>query len=609
MEFVSYDIVSNDFRRAGAASRSIKEHLKRIGADAEAIRRTMIAAYEAEMNVVIHSVGGRLEACLSDSQIDVNVVDEGPGIPDVAQAMVEGFSTASAEARALGFGAGMGLPNIKRNSDRLRVTSRMDEGTRVSFTVYLKPEDVLAGGLWPVASLYASADRCRDCRACLTACPTQAMRVREGRPAVLEHLCVECTGCIGACATEALGIREEITSLDDLENKQEMLLAVPPALLAGCGAQYGPAQVRAALCSLGFAGVITSAPFERALLEAAAGAAAPAGATAPAQTGAAPAPTGPVIVPSCPAVVNLIELRFPSLVPHLAPFDSPWEAVQAACGENAVAYVVSCPSQRSALLTHAEADSRAEYLAPEVVREAVLAKLSGSVTADMAAGAAPAGVVPCVSAGARSGTAPGVSAGAAAGRAAKVSPAAPSTAAAGSPPDAGRPGAGPGEPLTVTGVRHVMAVLEDLENGLLDDVAVVDPYACEGGCFGSPLLAEDYHIAARRWSRGGADAEVEDGDAGTALAGTAVATAAVAATAVARRRPFTARPGIRLDPDMGRAIEKLAKLQAVLHSLPGRDCGACGAPTCASLGEDIVMERATVALCPYAATGSTDKEA
>ena len=161
MEFVSFDIESNDFRRAGAASRAIKEHLKRIGADAEAIRRTMIAAYEAEMNVVIHSVGGRLEASLTDSRIDVNVVDKGPGIPDVDLAMIEGYSTASAEARALGFGAGMGLPNIKRSSDRLRVTSRVGEGTRVSFTVYLSPE---VTGAAPSISLYASADRCRDCR-------------------------------------------------------------------------------------------------------------------------------------------------------------------------------------------------------------------------------------------------------------------------------------------------------------------------------------------------------------------------------------------------------------------------------------------------------------
>ena len=85
MEFLSYDIESMDFRQGGAASRALKERLKLIGADADAIRRTMIAAYEAEMNVVIHSVGGRLEASLSDSQVDVDVVDSGPGIPDVRQ--------------------------------------------------------------------------------------------------------------------------------------------------------------------------------------------------------------------------------------------------------------------------------------------------------------------------------------------------------------------------------------------------------------------------------------------------------------------------------------------------------------------------------------------
>ena len=153
------------------------------------------------MNVVIHSVGGRLEASLTDSQVDVNVVDDGPGIPDVEQAMVEGFSTASAEARALGFGAGMGLPNIKRNSDRLRVTSRVGEGTRVSFTVYLQPG--ATDGPHPI-SLYASADRCRDCRACLARLPHQAMRVRDGRPSVLEHLCIDCAECIAACPLRRL---------------------------------------------------------------------------------------------------------------------------------------------------------------------------------------------------------------------------------------------------------------------------------------------------------------------------------------------------------------------------------------------------------------------
>jgi len=94
MEFVSFPIGARDFADAGRASRAIKQHLKRVGAGGDAIRRTMIAAYEAEMNVVIHSDGGRLEAKIGDRSIDVTVVDRGPGIPDIEQAMREGFSTA-----------------------------------------------------------------------------------------------------------------------------------------------------------------------------------------------------------------------------------------------------------------------------------------------------------------------------------------------------------------------------------------------------------------------------------------------------------------------------------------------------------------------------------
>ena len=103
MEHLAYDIRCGDFTSAGAASRDLKQHLKRIGAESDAVRRAMIAAYEAEMNVVIHAEGGgRLEAAVSDGQLDVDVVDHGPGIPDVESAMREGWSTASAEARALG---------------------------------------------------------------------------------------------------------------------------------------------------------------------------------------------------------------------------------------------------------------------------------------------------------------------------------------------------------------------------------------------------------------------------------------------------------------------------------------------------------------------------
>jgi len=582
MEFLSYDIENYDYRRAGAASRSIKEHLKRIGADADAIRRTMIAAYEAEMNVVIHSVGGRLEASFSDAQIDVDVVDNGPGIPDIELAMTEGFSTAGAEARTLGFGAGLGLPNIRRNSDRVRVTSRVGEGTRVSFTVYLKPGTTSAPR---VISLYAYADRCRACRRCLAACPTQAMRVRNGAPVVLEHLCVDCADCIGVCAPQALTVRSEVSSLSDLTQRADMVLAVPPAMLAGCGANHPPARVLAALQTLGFADVITVAPFEAALREAAWRETTRREATRreatqredPPARGDGCSGRGPLIVPSCPAVVNLIELRFPSLVPQLAPFESPWEALQATYSDRPVAYVVSCPSQRSALFANDQAEvpgsgasTRAEYLTPDLVRQAVMMKMHGQAAVS----------VP---------------------RAAHAGAGAEAIAAE---TDRGVAAAATSETgvLLVTGMSHVIAVLEQVENGLLGDVGLVEPYACAGGCFGSPILFEDHHVALRRWNsaRAGLDAGeavlADACSAGDAASGGATRPAA----ATARRRPYAARPGIRLDADMARAIEKLGHLQAVKRSLPGRDCGACGAPSCAALAEDVVMQRATVELCPYA---------
>ena len=550
MEFVSYDIKSSDFDAAGAASSAIKEQLKRIGADAESIRRTMIAAYEAEMNVVIHAHGGRLEAALSETAIDVDVIDEGPGIPDIELAMKEGFSTASSEARALGFGAGLGLPNIKKNSDRLRVTSHVSEGTRVSFTVYLKRESACAPS---IVSLAASAEDCRDCRRCLAACPTHAVRVRNGRPSILEHLCVDCTSCIAACSSKALTVRDDVSSLAELKNIGDLVLAVPPGLLASCGARLSPARVFEGLRRLGFADVITVAPFERALRRAAL-------TSASQNTGdGLEARELPVISPVCPAVVNLIELKYPSLLPQLAPFDSPWEALQASQADRRVAYVVSCPGQRSALVAHEPADSAgscvepgAVYLSPDLVRDVVMTLLATEGREPATAG--PAG-----------------------------------SANASADGGADHSAADLGQVLTVTGMEHVMAVLEQIENGLLTDAEVVELYACAGGCFGSPLLPLDFHVTARRWAQQEPSTACDETPA-----------------ALSRRRPYAARPGIRLDPDMARAIDKLGRMQALTRSLPGKDCGACGAPTCAALAEDVVMGRATAELCPYR---DNDKEA
>ena len=199
--------------RARADSRAVKEHLKRVGADAETIRRTMIATHEAEMNVVIHAYRGRLDAWLTDTSVAIDVIDEGPGI--------------------------------------------------------------------------------------------------------LEHLCIDCAVCIRACGQGTLTLRNEMDSVDGVPERSDPVLAVPPALLAGCGPPHSPRDVLGALDLLGFREVVTTAPYESAVrasvLEIA--------------SGPLPCDDMPAISPACPAVVNLVELKFPSLLLRLAPFASPWEKI------------------------------------------------------------------------------------------------------------------------------------------------------------------------------------------------------------------------------------------------------------------------------------------
>ncbi len=132
---LNFDIMHNNFEKAGEASSSLKNTLKQIGYPPEKIRRIVVSAYEAEMNVVVHSLGGRMEIQITPEQVNVRVSDCGPGIENVEEAMKEGYSTASDKVREMGFGAGMGLPNIKKNTDELKIESSVPNGTVVSFSV------------------------------------------------------------------------------------------------------------------------------------------------------------------------------------------------------------------------------------------------------------------------------------------------------------------------------------------------------------------------------------------------------------------------------------------------------------------------------------------
>ena len=132
-----YLVDGEDFSSAGQASVQVKKNLRRLGIPPEVIRKISIAMYEGEINMVIHADGGEAEVLVYEDRIVMILTDRGPGIADVEKAMQEGYSTAPDNVRSLGFGAGMGLPNMKRYTDDMKIDSVVGEGTTITMTVLL----------------------------------------------------------------------------------------------------------------------------------------------------------------------------------------------------------------------------------------------------------------------------------------------------------------------------------------------------------------------------------------------------------------------------------------------------------------------------------------
>ncbi len=522
METASYQIEGGDYERGGAASKDLKEILKRLGVDPRAVRRTMVAAYEAEMNVVIHAQRGVMKVAVDPEQVDVAIIDEGPGIEDIALALSEGYSTAPATARELGFGAGMGLPNIRRNTDRFSLQSVAGKGSQIRFTVFLQPQPAAAAA---PNSVHADAELCVKCLKCLHSCPTQAIRIREGGPRVLERVCIDCAVCTGVCKSHALRIDLPET-LPHVTT--DSLLVFPVALFEQFGPGTNPADVFAALEEIGLSRIRLDVEWERALrttvLEYA---------TAERRH--------PVLSPVCPAVVNLIQVRFPSLLGQLAPFLSPPEAAREELMAEHVVHVPLCPSQRSVFQARTVLN-RLEVASPADLRRALL-------------------------------------------------PAVLARRHASAPWTAPMP-AEPQDPrvLHVSGIRHVLRVLDEIENGAMSEYAVIELFACDQGHFGSPVWTQDPFVSRPGYER---KAQFVDELLAARYSGHSVA------GAVRRTVPVPARPGLRLHEDMHVAIERLARMDILTKSLPGRNCGVCGAPTCAALAEDTVLGLAHETDCAY----------
>ncbi|MFZ5633317.1 MAG: ATP-binding protein [Bacillota bacterium] len=133
---MEFSVEGMDFTRAGEAAAKIKKALQLVGMEVETVKKAVIVAYEAELNIVIHARQGTLTLSVYPDQVEIVAADEGPGIPDISLAMQEGYSTAPPNIREMGFGAGMGLPNINRCSDMLEIESEVNKGTQLRSVIF-----------------------------------------------------------------------------------------------------------------------------------------------------------------------------------------------------------------------------------------------------------------------------------------------------------------------------------------------------------------------------------------------------------------------------------------------------------------------------------------
>lgn len=133
----TYKVSPNNFISAGEASSDVKNKLRQLGAPREVVRKVSIAMYEGEINMVIHAKGGTITVTVTEDAVIMVLADVGPGIQDIEKAMQAGYSTAHEDVRSLGFGAGMGLPNMKSNSDEMNIETELGVGTTVTMKVYI----------------------------------------------------------------------------------------------------------------------------------------------------------------------------------------------------------------------------------------------------------------------------------------------------------------------------------------------------------------------------------------------------------------------------------------------------------------------------------------
>lgn len=429
----SYSVKKGDYLSGGQVSSKIKEILSKLGIASEIIRKIMIAVYEAEMNVIIHSYGGEISFAIDDEKIEVTVKDTGPGIPRIDLAIQEGYSTAPDEAREMGFGAGMGLPNIKKNSDYFVIHSE-PTGTLLKILILVKSDKDFS----KVDSyVHVTAEKCKKCLRCISRCPTKAIRLYENNLHILSHHCINCNECIRICPTRVFDLKYYEKNYE--EEKQEIFV-VPSPWIASVLVNYSWDEFEEEIYSKKGLKIFPLALWEDVLIE-----------ETQRYIENNEKVKFPLILPVCPAVLYWIQTEYPALIENIAPYLGPVEtAINSFPEQRNISFVPSCPAQMSAINNNKNSNMDINMIFPQESYE-VIKDICKSINKKKE-------IDKIHNIDVKKNKSDGV--------------------------------------ITVSGIEQVKTFLENMEKKKLPiHIKTVELYACYNGCFGSPYWVEEPTMA------------------------------------------------------------------------------------------------------------------
>ncbi|MBN1477885.1 4Fe-4S binding protein [Candidatus Sumerlaeota bacterium] len=406
-------------------------------------------------------------------------------------------------------------------------------------------------------TLRIDPDRCSGHMSCVRVCPVEAIRAWHGKAEMLSGRCIDCGLCIRVCKSGAITPRQG--SMPDLKRFRHTVAIPSPALYAQFGRDVTPAQIIAALKRVGFDEVADMTPACEAVL------------LSIQRMVQERRSEGPLISPHCPTVVRLIQVRHPSLLPLLAPVETPQEVMAQAIRTHrakvlglrrdqiAIFHITPCPAKASDLKYHTH------HQASQLDGAVAISQIYGEVKRALASRESDMGNVqngvsgPCLGWALVGGQGGSIET---------------------------------GNSIAVGGLESVIRTLEDIENGKLHDVDYVECRSCREGCVDGCLTVENLyearnklvHLIRRRGSQiDPTSPSVRD---------------LTERSDLILSKPVEPRPSQTLDSDRARAIEKMQRMEDLCARLPGIDCAACGAPTCRAFAEDVVQGRVEEASCP-----------